>query len=828
MQTSKLITLFLLFGLVSWTLSAQTERSSQIDLAPGTAGMVGRIIDEMTDEPILLANVLVYERGSSQMLTGTTTDEQGMFILKDLGFGEYDIEISYLGYETIRQEGIALNANQPLGRVGLITLGAGSATLAEVEVTAERAAVEFGLDRRVFNVEKDIASSGGTAEDLLRNIPSVTVDLDGNISLRGSQNVQIFINGKPSALAGLNRQGFLQQIAAANVERVEVMTNPSAKYDPEGMGGIINIILKRQNNRGFNLATAINLGSNNKYNGNIDLNYRVGKFNLQGGYSYNDDYRWFRGDRYRSTETADTTWYLDQDIDGSRTRRSHTVRGGLEYAVNERGSVSANVVYSDQFGNNTSSRDNLYQDALQMPAFRSFRQEIGEDTGNSWEYTFDYRQRFRQEGREFVITARHSTDVDNDREDFNENFYDLDNQLTSTVQQQNPQFEDNGFWLVQSDYTHPLWEGKGRLETGIRSTLRDVDIDNRLFDFNSSANDFELNESLSNRFRYEEDVHAAYANIGREMGEFEWQVGVRAEQVFTTATLLYPDPQDFENNYFAVYPSAFVTYNIDENTGLQVNYSRRVNRPRFHALNPFIDYGDPLNPRGGNPYLLPEFIDSYELNYLKTSNGGSLTVSGYFRQINDMITRVSQADPATGVNLRTFANLNRGRNYGLEVIGTLRPNRKLNLMLSGNAYRTEIDGNNLESDLNVAGYMFSGRMQSNLTVGKDWGLQMTAFYRSPGVTAQGEMRAMYSIDFGVRKPVLAGKGTITLRATDLLNTRRWSFVTLANGITDDATFQRESRIVYLGFSYALRQERERRNDRERGGHGEGGGDDMGF
>ena len=798
----------------------------RLELADNTGAVLGRVADQQTEEPILLANVLVYQAGTEELVGGTTTNERGFFVVKDLEYGQYDVEVSYLGYEDWRREGIEIMGEQRVGRVGRVLLGAGASTLAEVEVTAERAAVEFGLDRKVFNVERDVATSGGTAEDLLRNIPSVTVDLDGNISLRGSANVRILINGKPSALVGMNRQGFLQQLAAGTIESIEVLTNPSAKYDPEGMGGIINIIMKQQNRQGFNVQAAINVGTNDKYNGNVNLNYRVGKFNLTGGYSYNNDYRWFQGERYRTTTTADTFWIQDQRIDGDRSRLSHTFLGGVEYFVGKRSTIGIKGNYSDQERANTADRDNRFLADANNLLFNSLRSEKGTNVGDSWEVAFDYRQRFRNDGQELTFSAQRSERNGIEAEDFFEGFTTADGTVLATSRQQNPQDEGNDNWLLQLDYTQNLSE-ETKLETGGRITLRGVFIDNQVLDFDATAGEFVELTDFSNVFLYQEDVYAAYGILKGTLGKWEWQAGVRAEQTNTTAELREPTIEEYPNDYFSLFPSGYLTYNLSETKGIQVNYSRRINRPRFRALNPFVDFGDPLNPRSGNPFLLPEFINSYELNYLSSSEKGSLTIGAYLRQINDMITRVSNPDPVTGVNLRTYANLNSGRNYGLEFVGTLRPAKGLQIISSANAYRTEIFGTNQETELDVDGYQFSARVQTMYTLGKDWGLQLSGFYRSPGVRPQGEMRAMYSVDFGLRKPILKGKANITLRATDLFNTRRFSFFTEAGGVTSDATFQRESRIVYLGFNYSLRQDKNqrRRGDRRRDG---GGMDDVDF
>jgi outer membrane receptor protein involved in Fe transport len=820
--------LFLLLSvcLPFWLTAQPGNRGPRIELSEGTGALVGRVEDEQTEEPILFANVLVYEAGTDQLVSGNTTNELGVFVIKDLAYGNYDLEISYLGYDDLRWEGLELGEEARINRVGRMRLVVAANELAEVQVTAERSAVEFGLDRRVFNVEKDIASTGGTAEDLLRNIPSVTVDLEGNISLRGSQNVRILINGKPSTLAGLDRQGFLQQLAAANIERIEVLTNPGAKYDPEGMGGIINIITKQQNRQGFNLQTSANVGTNDKYNGNLGLNYRIGKLNLQTSYSYNDEDRWFRGDRSRATETADTTWYQEQDTDGFWRRRSHRLQAGAELFLTQRATIELKGNRGWEDSEDGSFRDNQFFDAQRAPFFNSLREEIGAETEEDWEVNFNYRQRFREEGRLLTFSAQRSSETGFEQENFVETFSNPNGIVFDQDRQENPQPQENTFTMLQFDYEQPLGEHM-KLEAGSRATIRDLVIDNELYDFNPATNDFDFVDALSNEFEYIENVYAAYGILSGENEQWEWQAGLRAEQTETAAILLEPDVERFPNNYFSLFPSAFLTRKLTENSSVQASYSRRINRPRFRALNPFIDYSDPLNPRGGNPYLRPEFINSYEVTYLKSTNAGSITFSGYYREINDMISRINQPDLSTGANLRTFANLNSGRNYGFEGIATWRPLKKMNIVVNGNAYRTVIDGNNFESDLNAAGYQFSGRLQTNYTFGKDWNTQLSGFYRSRGVRPQGEMRALYSLDFGLRKPILKGKGNLTLRVTDLFNTRRWSFINESQGITDDATFQRESRIGYIGFSYALRQDKSQRRgggDRRRGD--DGGGEDF--
>ncbi len=810
--------LFLL--LISFT-SLAAQGGPRPKLAPNTGGMTGQLIDATNDEPIGFASVAVYTVVRDSLVAGTTTDLDGKFTVKDLPYGDYRLEMSFIGYATEDRE-LELSEAKRFFTLDPVALGLGGENLTEVVVEAERAIMELGLDRKVFNVEKSIAAAGGSAEDLLRQIPSITVDLEGNVSLRGSGNIRFLINGKPSGLTGASQQTFLQSLSATNIERVEVITNPGARFDPDGTGGLINIVLKNKNQDGFNAGVNLNAGTNNKFDGSIDLNWRKGQFNTTAAISGRYDERFFRGFRDQTAMFADTSFNRYFTFDGERQRQSQQIRLGTEWYYNKRGSIQLQGNYQLGQGESSNLRTTQFFDGENTLDRTSVRTE--DEPEDEWDYEvrLNYQTTFKKEGRQLSGTLQMSDSYEKEVENYFETITAANGTFIDELRQNAPAIEGRTQYLGQLDYEQKF--GDYKFETGWRSTIQRLDNEGVFNVFNEATSAFEKIDSNSNRFFYDEDVHALYATFGGEVGKLVFSAGLRAEQAYTTSRLTEPDQQTFENDYFKVYPSVFLGYKLAESSTLQASFSRRINRPRAWALNPFVDRGDPLNLRTGNPFLLPELINSYELNVQQRfGNRSTFTGGFYFRQLNDLITRITETRD-DGVQIATRANLDRGRNYGVEIITTYRPSKKLDLTLSGNAYRTEIDGRISEGQVDASGYLFDSRLQGTYELPWDVQSQFTYFYRSAGVTAQGNIEAIQSLDIGFRKSILKDKGAITLRVTDIFNQRRFSYTTEISGLNTTSQFQRESRIAYIGFQYSLRQQKGKRERGERGD--DGGGDDF--
>ena len=784
---------------------------------PSSPGKVaGTLIDAETAEPIGFANVIIYTVRDS-MLTGTTTDIDGKFLFENIPPGDYRVEMSFIGYDT-ENRAVELSEIERVFSIGDVSLGTAGQDLDEVVVTAERAVMELGLDRKVFNVEKSVAAAGGSAEDLLRQLPSINVDLEGNVSLRGSGNVRFLINGRPSGLVGSDPATYLKSLSATNIERIEVITNPGAAYDPDGTAGLINIVLKNKRDDGFNASVNLNAGTGNKFDGSLDLNWRKGKFNTFAGVSGRYDERFFQGFRDQTGSIQDSTFSRRFTFDGDRLRKSTTFKLGTEYRVTKRGTLGLQGNYQLENGQNNNERITRFFNSTGELDRESTRLETEPSDETDYEISADYTTTFKKEGRKLSANIRFSQNDEFEQENYDETIVDGNGLPLEALLQQSPAREDRTQTVGQIDYEQAI--GNFKLTTGWRSTLQELTTDSEFATFDGDR--FVVNEQQSNLFSYKEDIHALYASFGGKIDAITFSAGLRAEQAYTTSTLLEPELDVFENDYFKVYPSVFAGYAFDDNTSLQASYSRRINRPRSWALNPFIDRGDPFNLRGGNPFLLPELINSFELNVQQRHGIGTLTAGVYFRQLNDIISRISVSQPG-GVTLNTRGNLDRGRNYGIEVINTFRLGKKFEMTVSGNGYKSEIIGRADDETVDANGYLFSGRVQGGYQLPGDVQAQFTYFYRSPGVRPQGRIGTIQSFDLGFRKEILDKRGAVTLRVTDLFNTRRYRFDTELASLTTSSQFQRESRIVYVGFQYSLQQLKPERNRGRRGGGGDDGG-----
>jgi outer membrane receptor protein involved in Fe transport len=782
--------------------------------------IIGQLTDGNSNEPIGFANVSVYDE-SDKLIAGTSSDFDGRYELNNLPLGTFRLEATFLGYATQTQTVILTDAATTI-ELPNITLMEGGNDLAEVVITAERAVMELGLDRKVFNVEKSLAAAGGNAEDLLREIPSITVDLDGNVSLRGSGGVRFLINGKPSALT--NQASFLQSLTAANIERVEVLTNPGAQFDPEGTAGIINIVLKQKRDDGFNTTVSLNAGTGNKFDGSIDANWRQGKFNTTLGVNGRYDERYFEGFREQTATFADTSYSRYFTFDGLRQNQSQGFNLGTEYALNERSSLALSGNYRTGSGESSNLRTTDFFTENGQLDRTSVRKESEPQEDENYEIRTDYQTTFAKPGRTLSASLQYSQSNRSEVENYEEFITSAEGLALGGNLQNSPSDNARTQYLGQLDYAQQIGEDF-KWEAGWRTTLQRLDNVADFNVFDDELNDFFKIDSNSNRFLYDEDVHAVYSTFGGKINKLTFSAGLRAEQVYTTSELVEPTGEVFTNDYFKIYPSVFLGYALSESSTLQASYSRRVNRPRDRDLNPFVDRGDPLNLRTGNPFLLPEIINSFELNVQQRFDQGTFTGGLYYRTKSDLLTRVTETLPG-GIQIGTQANLNSGRDYGLELITTFRPSKKFDLMASANAYRTEIDGTLQEGAIQANGYNFDARLQGSYELPWEIKSQFTYFYRSPGVTPQGQFNGFQGLDLGFRKPILNGLGALTLRVTDVFNQRKFGYSTEINGLATSSQFQRESRILYVGFQYSLREVKGKSQRSQQGGGGNDGGGDF--
>lgn len=794
---------------------------------PAIGHLMGKVIDAKTKAPVEYATVVLINKRDSSV-TGGVTNGKGRFDISQIKLGPYQMKITFIGYDTYESPNIIRLSPRGDGveqDLGTITLKPSAAMMEELEVTAERDVMEMSLDRKVINVAKNIAAEGGSASEVLANIPSVDVDIDGNVSLRGSQNVTILIDGKPSGLTGASRQAILEQIPASTIDRIEVITNPSAKYDPDGMSGIINIVTKQNALRGMNGSITMNVGTRNKYNATGTLNYRKGKWNLNSNYSYRYDSRFRWGTNLRETITDTESEFLDQSNDGNWLRTSHTIKLGADYSINTKNELSFSLLYNNNEFERTEAITYRLLDHAGALTELSFRDNDRLSGRNSIDFNLGYTKKFNRPRQELSIQARHSISPGDNQSFFNEQEYNLD----YTPANVDPFIQNNitdattKFTVIQADYVNPISK-KVKYELGYKSIIRDM-----ANDFFSQSLDNDLGEyipdnDLNNNFEYNEQVHAVYGIYTRSLGKFTVQAGLRLEQALTESDLITDNSPAFENDYFSAFPSGFLSYKISQNDEFRASYSRRINRPRTRQLNPFLNVSDPLNTRQGNPNLLPEYIDSYEVSYSHSWKNFTLSTSVYWREIHDMIRRFKTVDEH-GVSFTTYENLLGGRSYGTELVFNGKVAKWWDINLSGNLYRSEVDGSNLEADLNNEATSWSAKVTSSWDFKKDFQLQISGRYRAPFAITQGEILEFYSMDVALKKKVLKGKGSVTVRVSDIFDTRQFSFNTAGDNFNQQSTRKRESRIGYISFMYRFgSMERTRRGRR---GGGKDRGDDGG-
>lgn len=773
--------------------------------------LTGIIVDSESGAPIESAAVQLFSQKDSSLVAGTATDKTGAFTLEPR-FGRFYLKISFIGYNNTIVNNIKINPQTPEVNAGTLKLTAGNEmTTKVIEVEAEMNAFENQLDKKVYNVEKTIVSESGSAVDVLKNVPSVTVDADGNVSLRGSSNVKILINGRPSAMLGNDPSAVLEQIPSKMIESIEIMSNPSSKYDPEGTAGIINIVLKKQQDDGYNGNVSVNAGTRDKYNTSINLNLRKDKFNFYGSYNFRLFNMYGNGATNKQTYFNNTTFFNNQISTSHGKMKSHMGSLGMDYMPDKKNLLSLSGSYNWRNRNRNDLGTYVNFDALYNPTSMYYRNSDENETGKGVDINLNHKFKYDKKKKELNTAFQYSRSSEDESGDINQ-FY---NTGTSYLQQKDNTTYSLDIFSGQSDFYNPLGEdNKSKFETGVKGVYRSINSDyvSNYFDFNTQS--WFYNNLTSNNFTYKDQVYSAYSNYGNTYKNFGYQIGLRLEQTFTKSEQLTTS-QNFEHNYFSWFPSIYLTQSITKTNEIQLSYTRRINRPNLHVLNPFTDYSDPQNLRKGNPDLKPEYINSLELSYMKYFTTINVSGSVFYRRVDDVINRfVTQLDSAT--TLMTFENMNNSQSYGLEFVITGSPAKWWNLNASTSYYYTKVSGSSsIGSTLDNSSNVWSGKLMSSFTFPDLFDVQLGYNYSGKMITATGSMDPMQTLDIAIKKDFFFKRLSLTLRVSDALNTQKFSVHTNQNDIIADMVRRRDSRNVFLSVSYRFgtemqQQERKRK------------------
>lgn len=766
--------------------------------------MVGKVLEGETQLPLQFANASLLTPGDSTLVGGATTDAEGVFRIEAKS-GSYILKVQFISFAN-QYFPIQLSANNPIANVGSIQLLPDASILDEVVVSGQRNQMQLELDKRIFNISEDLANISSNAAEILDNLPSVAVDVDGNVSLRGSSNVRILVNGKPSGLVGISSTDALRQLQGDLIERIEVITNPSARYDAEGSAGIINIILKKEEKRGLNGSFTGNTGfpDNHGFSGNV--NYRTGKLNFFGSYGIN--YRENPGGGFTDRVSQDTIFtFIDNDR--VRTGTSHNFRFGTDFHINEKNIISGSFLARVSDEENFS--DITYFDRTESRGLitNSLRRNTELEDDNNREYQLSYSRKMKGAGHE--LTAQFEYRDNAEKENAAIDSANLLTQSPLLLYQRSFNEEIDRNILMQADYIYPISKGK-KFEAGYRGTLREIANDYIVEQIDGQGNFFSL-ANFTNKFTYNEDVHAVYTIFENKMPKWGYQAGLRLEQTYIT-TFQRETDQTNKKDYLNAFPSAFVSYNLNQTRTVQASYSRRLSRPRFWSLNPFSSFNDPRSIRMGNTDLDPEYTDSYEIGLLNNHKKSSIYLGTYYRYTTGIIDRIQTSED--GINtVSTPRNIGVENAYGIEANFSADPLNWLNVNGNANFYRAITEGRFNDIILDRDTYTARFRMNTKIKMGKV-DFQVSGNYRAPEIQTQGKRKSLYYIDLGANMDVLKGKGSINLSVRDLFNTRKFRGTTFTNNFTEESEFQWRSRQVRISFTYRLnqKQKRERQGDRD--------------
>lgn len=762
------------------------------------------------------ATVAVHNAADSSLVTGGITDLEGKFNLP-VKYGNYYLKIQFISYGEKLVGGVNVSAQNPKVDLGKVSLAQSEVQLDEVTVQAERTQMELQLDKKVYNIGQDLSNLGGSASDLLANLPSVAVDVDGNVSLRGSENVQILIDGKPSNLVGLSGSGGLQQLQGNLIERVEIITNPSARYDAQGGAGIINIILKKDKSKGFNGSFQLQTGAPANHGASVNVNYRTGWINWFVNYGLN--YRENPGQGYsNNTYTlADTSFFINQRRDAIRRGLSQNVRFGSDIYFNEKNILTLSASVRDSDDRNTTDVLYEYFDSQKDMFGERLRIDEEDETDLNWQYALNFTREFQRKGQKLTFDVQYENSNEVESSDFDDNTF-LDGEAPIPLTQRS--VNDNGErrTLIQADYLHPVAKA-GLLETGFRYTYRNIFNDYIVESDSAQNGNFEEVISLTNNFNFNESVTAGYVMFSNKVDKFSYQIGTRVEHT-NLETLLEQTNDRNTQNYLSFFPSSNVTYAFTQELSVQLSYSRRISRPGFRSLNPFTSYSDPLNLYMGNPRLQPQFVDSYELGVLTNKEKSSIYYGVYYRFTDGVVQRIQTEED--GITTRMPENLAVEKSIGIELNISHEFSRRFRTQSNFNFYNARTSGTIPDGQSFFAeATTLNARIGNYYTNDKLFDAQLNLWYRAPQNTPQGRSLGIASMDIGISKDVMKKNGTLSLNVQDVWNTRKWRNRVFQETFSTISEFQwRRGPTATISFTYRLNQGKERRRGR---GDGEEGG-----
>jgi outer membrane receptor protein involved in Fe transport len=789
--------------------------------------ITGKVVDAKTNQPLEYATI-VLKNTKSKKISGGITDSKGMFTIKT-PVGNYEISVEFISFKTKKIPTQTLSENK---NFGTIKLSEDASSLDEIVIITEKSTVEIRLDKKIYNVGKDMTVKGGSASDVLDNVPSVNVDVEGNVSLRGSENVRILIDGKPSALVGLSGTDALRQLPADAIERVEVITSPSARYDAEGTAGILNIILRKGKATGLNGSINATIGNPEQYQLGTNINLRGKKVNLFTNIAYRK--RTGPGNSF-SKVSALKDAVIDsirtEDRQFERNRGGYNLNLGLEYFLTKESSITGTLFFRDSDNGSLSTNNIIVSDANGIVDRTDLRIQDEEETDKTIQYSLNYTNNINKKGHKLTADFQYSDSEEIENAVIND----------SSSIENNSTTENSKSTLLQVDYVLPIG-GNSQFEAGYRGDFQDLTsaflvTRNPVLDFNPS-----------NNLIFNQNVNAIYSQFGSKINKFSYLLGLRTE-ITDVKVKLTTTNEKYDYNYVELFPTLNLGYERTDNQNFTLGYSRRLRRPRHWYLNPFESRSSQNVIFKGNPSLIPTFTNSFDLGFLQKLGKLTLNSSIYYQHSTNTISRVSRDEirDIDGINqivtIREPINLASEDRYGFELTTNYNPSKKVKLSGSFNVFQSETKGNyiynqfsedtngnitstQVEQDLGNKNSSWFTRFNARITLPAKIQWQTRLSYRGPSETAQNVTDGVFSANLAFSKDIFKEKGTLVFNISDVFNSRKRSSVSYTPNrgnptSINDQTFQWRVRQISLNFTYRFNQKKSQRNKNRRNNNGGG-------
>ncbi|WP_394776746.1 TonB-dependent receptor domain-containing protein [Flavobacterium sp.] len=805
-------------ALLVFFLTSFYNYAQQVPPAGNKVKVTGKVLEKISKQPLEYATISITAPNDTKVIAGGITNPKGEFEVA-VAPGTYDIKVEFISFKSTQIKARNIQGDTNLG---VVNLSEDAAQLNEVVIRAEKSTVEIKLDKKVYNVGQDMMVKGGTVSDVLDNVPSVSVDTEGNVSLRGSDNIRILIDGRPSN--AINVAEALRQLPADAIDKVEVITNPSARYDAEGGSGIINIILKKGKNQGLNGTFIASTGLPETYGVSANLNYKTEKFNYFTTAGYN--YRTNEGHGLTNSEyfnpDGTTKSFLDEDRDTKRTSDGFNGRAGIEWTVAPNTFWTNAINYQKSSGDTRDLINYNNFDAGHAFTGTSYRLNNGDTGSENVEYTSNLIKNFNDKGHKLTadLSVSRNTDDSNSlitaTDDFNNT---LNNQVQKQVQ-------------LQADYVLPLGKGS-QFEAGYKGSFGDLNNEYYVLDSQRAAL-----PNLSNTLEYKENINALYTSYGFKVNKFSYLFGLRWEDTNIQVNLL--DTNDFNTKkYNNLFPSAFISYEISDQSNFTASYSKRLSRPRGRFMNPAVNYSSNINIFQGNPDLDPSLTDKYDIGFIKRWDKVTFNTSAYFEDTKDVFSfvRSPTGDNVNGIPVISSRPINLGKEqkFGFEFTLNYTPLKWWKLNSNFNFYNVKTTGENTYTDANgllvvqnldnQANSWFA-RINSKVTLPYKIDWQLTAMYNGEQKTAQGKNLGQFGMNTALSKDVLKDKATIAFNISDVFNSRIMKSYTYLENQTSYGEMQFRKRQFNLSFTYRFNKAKSER-DKNAAPKNENGGDGGG-